>query len=307
MAIVLKEETTLNNKCKKYEKLKETIREKSMLLSKKRREKEDFYKAIFNQKIKIPKLISVSLNVILAIVMLIIFIFFSFEIAIIPLILFIFNNIIFSIAKIFLKNKTNKTPYNNKDEIQLLEEEISILEDELWNIKPLEEEIKGNEGEQEVIEYIIQNFNDTYFLYNDIKVPYIDDYGGRTTTQIDHILICNRGVFCLETKNLASGKYWPHNTKKWYYKNNLEIDSPQNQAKFHKFKLKNYLDYIVPIFPVVILTNEDCVFNADKDENFGKVLHANELKKYIESKPIKINQETINKVIEEINLLIKEK
>lgn len=63
----------------------------------------------------------------------------------------------------------------------------------------------GAQGERRVTREI-KKFDNNYHLFNDIKIP---------GNQIDHILVCPKGVFTIETKNYKRKIYGNENNKNW--------------------------------------------------------------------------------------------
>lgn len=94
------------------------------------------------------------------------------------------------------------------------------------------------------------------------------------STQIDHVVISNYGIFVIETKNYKgwitgyeSGNYW----KQKLYKENHNFPNPIRQNKYHIKLLKSTLKLFaeVPYYPIVsfaseadirVETNEDVVY-----------------------------------------------
>jgi hypothetical protein len=63
--------------------------------------------------------------------------------------------------------------------------------------------LKGKMGEHLVKKYL-KMLGDNYKIFNDI---YLDDHG--KSVQIDHVVISQFGIFCIETKNYK-GKIYGH-------------------------------------------------------------------------------------------------
>ena len=58
---------------------------------------------------------------------------------------------------------------------------------------------KGKRGEKRVFNILMQGLPDGYIVLNDIYLPSVGD----TTTQIDHIVVSQYGIFVIETKNYS--------------------------------------------------------------------------------------------------------
>jgi hypothetical protein len=83
----------------------------------------------------------------------------------------------------------------------------------------------------------IKKFGDDYFLINDVKLPEFD-------AQIDHILICPKGVFTIETKTWFGKVYGNGDEKYWrLYISKIPIKkySPIKQGRRHSVKLSESL------------------------------------------------------------------
>ena len=94
------------------------------------------------------------------------------------------------------------------------------------------------------------------------------------STQMDHVVISNYGIFVIETKNYKgwitgyeSGNYW----KQKLYKENYNFPNPIRQNKYHIKLLRSALKLFseVPYYPIVsfaseadirVKTNEDVVY-----------------------------------------------
>ena len=166
------------------------------------------------------------------------------------------------------------------------------LMDELQQHKT---EITGNDGEQKVIEYIKKNFNDDVFLLNDVLVK-----KGNKTAQIDHILICKRGIFCLETKNFGIPYYQDDNGSWAFYKGKnysekVIVKSPQAQAVYHVDLLKSVLaEPGLAIYPMVVLANSNGAFHGQS--NSCQVVYMYELKKVIQKYPVRYSDEDVRSI-----------
>ena len=65
--------------------------------------------------------------------------------------------------------------------------------------------VLGAFGEARISRLIKKNFNHNWYLINDVKIP----------AQIDHILICPKGVFTIETKNYTGKIYGSEYKDQW--------------------------------------------------------------------------------------------
>lgn len=99
-------------------------------------------------------------------------------------------------------------------------------------------------GEERVRDAIKKNFpSPGYHLLNNITLPLT--YGG--TTQVDHILICPKGVFVIETKNMAGVVFGVPSRNIWkqVVRDKLfEFKNPLHQNYQHQQTVIDVLDFI---------------------------------------------------------------
>ena len=136
---------------------------------------------------------------------------------------------------------------------------------------------KGIEGEREV-KKILKKLPREYIVLNDLFINYKDRFA-----QIDHVILSNKGIFVIETKNYSGKIYGDKYIKYWIQKLNgrkNKFYSPIWQNKTHinaiKFLLKDYRD--VPIYSVIVFCGR-C--NIKKVKSDGNVIHVKRLKRYI--------------------------
>lgn len=133
---------------------------------------------------------------------------------------------------------------------------------------PTANEIKGSFGEQ-FVKYYAKTVTDTLIL-NDIL---IDSEDGKTT-QLDVLMIGNKGIYVTEVKFYEDANiYGDGNSSKWYYYRGgkkYEIYSPLKQNKNHIKHLKNMLKDFgdLQFFSIlVVLCRDFKVQNINKDVN----------------------------------------
>lgn len=102
--------------------------------------------------------------------------------------------------------------------------------------------VKGALGEKLVAFFINKGKNKEDVLINDVIVPGEDG----KTSQIDHILVSEKGVFVVETKNLSGRIYGKENELKWmqvlnYGKVKNSFYSPLRQNQTHIYRLTNII------------------------------------------------------------------
>lgn len=90
---------------------------------------------------------------------------------------------------------------------------------------------KGDFGEKRVAR-ILRKLPKEYIIVNDVLIPAI----GENTTQIDHIVVSEYGVFVIETKNYSGIIYGGENADVWtknVYGNKYSMPNPIRQNKLH--------------------------------------------------------------------------
>ena len=94
----------------------------------------------------------------------------------------------------------------------------------------------GAAGENLVAE-VLSNFPDDWYIFNDMIV-------GRS--QIDHIVICPKGIYTIETKNYQGTIYGNAEKSEWYQVINYDYKTPfynpVKQGNGHSFSLSKYLE-----------------------------------------------------------------
>ncbi len=132
---------------------------------------------------------------------------------------------------------------------------------------------KGNKGEKMVSDELVKKLSNSFIILNDVYVR-TDDY---SFTEIDHIVIHDKFIVCIETKNI-SGELIPIDEETWekvnYEGESMQIDSPQQQSLHHAMSLKKFLKVHKVssyIFTIVVLVNpKSCSFDYDSDIFYPK-------------------------------------
>jgi len=171
--------------------------------------------------------------------------------------------------------------------------------------------IKGAAGEIKVT-HLLSEHSDDWYIFNDIKVG---------ISQIDHVVVCPKGVFTIETKNHQGTIYgsdskeeWSQIVKKKYknkrnktytksFKNSLY--SPINQGRKHSYELSKYLSkcgYKVWVDTIVVFANHNVTLKVSSHK--VPVIYANELNDYLENQRNIMAQESCKKIAEHISGLI---
>lgn len=146
--------------------------------------------------------------------------------------------------------------------------------------KKVDPHIKGAEGEETVTHFIEDNFSNEYFLLNDINVR----HNGKSS-QFDHIIVCPKGIFCLETKNY-SGNYTPNGESWMFYsgRGKIYMDSPQYQSCYHVSILADMLAKEKKhMIPLVVFANKKAKYNGDPKP--CPVIYYDQLKETITAYP----------------------
>jgi hypothetical protein len=123
-------------------------------------------------------------------------------------------------------------------------------------LKRYTNKITGFVGEKSVARFLSKLDPKKYKVINDLMVNIEGN-----TTQIDHVVISNFGIFVIETKNyygwIIGDESSDHWTKLIYENKNIkQIDNPIKQNNWHikvlKNLLKEYQDIIY--FPIIVFT-----------------------------------------------------
>ncbi|MDP2966795.1 MAG: nuclease-related domain-containing protein [bacterium] len=137
---------------------------------------------------------------------------------------------------------------------------IIIIFGVLITLKIFYPKIKGRIGESYIVNELSRLDSARYRVLNDVMLPSL---GRTSTTQIDHLVISNYGIFCIETKNYsgwifgnADGDYW---TQVIYrYKEKFYSPIRQNYAHIKAIEAILGLGYEqVPIFSLVVFPSAD--------------------------------------------------
>ncbi len=159
---------------------------------------------------------------------------------------------------------------------------------------------KGLIGESLVNLAIFFRLNkNKYHLFKNVTIP---TYNG--TTQIDHIIVSQYGIFVIETKNMKGWIFGDKNQKTWtqkIYKHTNKFQNPLHQNYKHVKTLESLLNINKNIIFSIITFVGDSTFKTEMPEN---VTYMGEFINFINSKKIKLLSE---EEVHEINTLISEK
>ncbi len=139
----------------------------------------------------------------------------------------------------------------------------------------------GDSAEKKVARYIEKNLSGAT-LIRDI---YLKTETG--LTEIDEILLCDRGIFIIEIKShngyiITQGKHWTQR----YGDKVVRFHNPTHQNKVHKTALENILKKrqslaSLPIYTVTVFTSSKVSFS----ENVKNVIKLPILSKFVKNKP----------------------
>ena len=139
----------------------------------------------------------------------------------------------------------------------------------------------GDSAEKKVAKYIEKNLR----FCTLIRDVYLKTENG--LTEIDQILICDRGIFIIEIKShngyiITKGKHW---TQRWGNKV-VRFHNPTIQNNVHKTALENILKKrqsiaSLPIYTVTVFTSSKVSFS----ENVKNVIRLPLLAKFVKNKP----------------------
>lgn len=131
---------------------------------------------------------------------------------------------------------------------------------------PTLNEISGSFGE-----WMAKTYSKTIpgaLVLHDVLIDGADGY----TSQIDLVLVGNRGVYVVEVKSFTDAKIYGDTKKsKWYYYSHgrkYEIYSPLRQNKKHVEYLKTFLNNFgdVPVFSIITMVCKDFKISGEKDD-----------------------------------------
>jgi hypothetical protein len=170
--------------------------------------------------------------------------------------------------------------------------------------------IKGAVGEKKVSN-ILSEHSDDWYILNDIKVG---------NSQIDHVVVCPKGVFTIETKNHQGTIYGSDSNEEWLqiikkkYKNKRNktytksfknyLYNPINQGRKHSYELSKYLSkcgYKVWVDTIVVFANREVTLKVSSHK--VPVIYASELNHYLENKMNIVDPESCRKIADYISEL----
>ena len=147
----------------------------------------------------------------------------------------------------------------------------------LWWNSPKQ---KGKRGEKLVAGRLRKGLPDEYRILNDIYLPLPDG----TTTQIDHIVVSQYGVFVVETKTYSGWIFGDEKSGEWtqsIYHKKSRFQNPMRQNYKHICALADNLGIDKSYFIGVVAFTGDCTFKTDMPEG---VVYSRRAADYIRSR-----------------------
>jgi hypothetical protein len=147
-----------------------------------------------------------------------------------------------------LKKKNSNKDLEGATEYEYKEEEHVVL-------------TKFSHG-RDATEYQVSNFlknnldDESYFVLNDVILP--SGTNAIATSQIDHIIVSNFGIFCIETKSHSGNIYGAIHNENWtqylYNNESYKIYNPVKQNRGHVLAINNILGSLKrnAIVPIVV-------------------------------------------------------
>jgi hypothetical protein len=124
---------------------------------------------------------------------------------------------------------------------------------------------RKNVGEAVLAETISRYFSRAHLLLNNITLP---TAGG--TTQIDHILVADTGIFVIETKHYSGWIFGNPQDKQWtqtIYRKKSRFQNPRHQNYGHIKALQSLFDLPEDHFHSVVVFTADAEFKTDLGPN----------------------------------------
>ena len=146
--------------------------------------------------------------------------------------------------------------------------------------------LKGSLGEKQISKLLQSLDPDRYVLLNDLYIP--KENG--TTTQIDHVVISDKGLFVIETKNYNGWIFGSQNSKHWtqvIYKRKEKFYNPIWQNAGHMKELRHFLgdSYSdIPMYSIIVFGKQATLKFKEAFHNV-KVIKSRDLRSVIKKEP----------------------
>ena len=125
---------------------------------------------------------------------------------------------------------------------------------------------KGKSGERTVANRLRQGLSEEYIILNDVYLPLADG----TTTQIDHIVVSQYGIFVIETKSYSGWIFGDEKSAQWsqsIYRTKSRFQNPLRQNYLHICALSERLGIDKAFFHNVVAFTGDCTFKTEMPAN----------------------------------------
>jgi len=174
--------------------------------------------------------------------------------------------------------------------------------------KSKEAEWLGSLGEYKVRKEInkIEESSEKYKSFHDLYIPKQDG----STSQIDHIILSDHGLYVIETKNYSGWIFGDETSKYWtqvIYKRKEKFLNPIIQNKGHIKALRNWLGEEfahIPIHSVVVLLPR-AKFKSEVHFSNAYVIYPKQLKQVLEQhRTSEIDGETKQQLIRKLETVI---
>ena len=154
-------------------------------------------------------------------------------------------------------------------------------------LKKAKIEFIGKVGENRTLS-IVQSINSNFRVIQNLFIP----AGNGGYTEIDTVLITDKCIFVLETKNYSGWIFGDEKSKHWMqvlYQRRHQFYNPIMQNATHIRYLQKQIGYKIPIFSIIAFSNR-CIFKKmDVYSDRIKVCHLNNLANVIRETNDSIN------------------
>lgn len=139
-----------------------------------------------------------------------------------------------------------------------------------------------NLHEQELVNLLARELSARqYFIFNNLIIP----SSNTVTTQIDHVVVSEYGIFVIESKDYRGWIFGHKHRKNWTvcYQGGkkIQFQNPILQNFAHISALKEQLPFLHKCFFNLVVFSDNCEF---KTERISNVLYSNELVENIKYK-----------------------
>ena len=181
------------------------------------------------------------------------------------------------IAFFIIKKKRNDASRQEPETYSDYEHEFHRNDDSHQEAEAYAENL-GQKGEMAVSK-ILSSLPKGYIVINDLLIP-----TRRGTSQIDHIVISQSGIFVIETKNYSGVIYGSQDSEKWtkYYQGrSYEFYNPIRQNSAHISALARILNIGQHVFIPIIVFTTRADLNIDQNISGAIVTFTDRLKNKI--------------------------